>query len=129
MKYQHIKVDMDYCAYPLWCSEDGVAFANDSLSEYKGKISVELMQALILYQNLWENYNWDYTGNYNHNIGYEDSVAELLEEMQIKLAVRLKEELPELRVHYSVYHEQACHYETVEVNFEQPKGIYSTLVG
>lgn len=42
MKYKSLKIDMDYCADPIWVStlEDNPVFANGSLVEFEGILSV-----------------------------------------------------------------------------------------
>lgn len=134
MTYKHIKIDMDYCADPLWVSADGVHFVNDSLSEYEDKLSKELMHGLILYQEIWEKSNWSKFKSPSDefkDVGYEDSLEDLIKEMEIKLAVRLKTEMPDHHIYYCKYSpEKECDskYENVEITFERPTGIYRTLV-
>lgn len=134
MKYKHIKIDMDYCADPLWVSADGVHFVNDSLSEYEDKLSKELMHGLILYQEIWEKSNWSKFKSPSEefkDVGYEESLCDLIKEMEIKLAVRLKTEMPDYHIYYCKYSpERECggKYENVEITFEKPTGIYKTLV-
>lgn len=122
MKYTAIKIDMDYCADPVWVSEDGKSFANGSLSEFEDVLSQGLLFGLKVYQQLWENYHTvlSWTG--------EDLIGEVLEEMQIQLAVRLKDELPNVRVFYSRY-DLLDRWVLVEISNNNLKGIYPTMVG
>lgn len=122
MKYKAIKVDMDYCADPLWVSEDGESFLNGSLSEFEGVLSGGLFFGLKMYQQLWENYHTSLSW-----VG-EDIIGDALEEVQIQLAVRLKEELPDVRVFYSRY-DLLDKWILVEISNNKPKGIYPTMVG
>ncbi|HBT0444788.1 TPA: hypothetical protein MA058_003444 [Klebsiella pneumoniae] len=134
MKYQHIKIDMDYCADPLWVSVDGIHFVNDSLSEYEDRLSKELLHGLSLYQDIWELSKWSKFKSPSDefkDVGYEDSLEDLIKEMEIHLAVRLKTEMPDYHIYYCKYYpERECahQYENVEITFEKPTGIYRTLV-
>lgn len=105
--YNHLKVDMDYCADPIWVSEEPLdvspAFMNTSLEEFD--LPKPLMHSLKLYQSLWENANWSgYIGpSDNHDFPCSESVYELLTEMEVTLAVELKKVYPESRVYFTRY--------------------------
>lgn len=132
MKYKHLKVDMDYCADPIWVSteEESPVFANGSLSEFEGVLSKGLLHGLSVYQWLWEKSQWSdfltptdmkaWTG--------DDLIDDCLEEMRILLAAKLKEELPDVRVYYSEY-DLLDKWVLIEVGTPPPKGIRKTLVG
>lgn len=63
MEHKHIRVDMDFCADPIWESGDGKSFVNGDIGDYVDLISESLFNELILYQDLWENYHsngWRY---------------------------------------------------------------------
>ena len=92
MKYQHIKIDMDYCADPLWVSVDGIHFVNDSLSEYEDRLSKELLHGLSLYQDIWELSKWSKFKSPSDefkDVGYEDSLEDLIKEIKKKFGIFL----------------------------------------
>lgn len=104
MKYKLIKVDMDYCADPLWVSEDSenLCFANSSLSEFEEVLSKGLLHGLEVYRSLWEKSNWTkYLSPTKMEVWpCDDITSNCLEEMRQALAERVKRELPDCRVFY-----------------------------
>lgn len=111
MKYKSIKVDMDYCAEPLWVSEDGgnsPCFANGSLQEFDTVLSKGLLHGLLIYRRCWEISNWSrYMSPTQDNCDYpgDTLTTDYLYEMQRTLAAKLKEELPDVRVYVCVENE------------------------
>lgn len=129
MRYKAIKVDMDYCADPIWVSVDGIRFANVSVSEFEGKLSRGLLHGLEVYRSLWEKSMWtDHLSPTDYSAWPgDDLVDDCLAELQVKLAAQLKEELPDVQVFYSVLDSfgKSVH---VEIS-NKPIGIHPTMVG
>lgn len=103
MKYKAIKVDMDYCADPIWLSDDGEVFANGSLSEFDKVLSKNLLHGLEVYRSLWEKAHWSEYMSPTMSFTWdgEDLVHDCLKKMQRELAAQLKKELPDMRVFYT----------------------------
>ena len=95
MKDKHIRVDMDFCADPIWESEDGKNFVNGDIEDFIDLISESLFNELVLYQDLWENYH-SYEWSYGTKILDIDFPA-----WEKSLAESLSQELPG---DYSVYY-------------------------
>lgn len=126
--YNHLKVDMDYCADPIWVSNDPLdsspAFCNGSLEEFD--LPASLMHSFKLYQQLWENANWSsHIGpSDSHNFPACELVYDLISEMEPILAAELKKVYPDSRVYFSLY----GGYRLIEVGGPQTTGIRSTMV-
>lgn len=132
MKYKHLKVDMDYSADPIWggVSEDRLIFANCSLSEFEPILSKELLHGLEVYRNMWDTAHWSefMTPSMSFEWPGEELVHDCLKEIQIHLAARLKEELPDAHVYYC-QRDSSGKWTHVEISNLKPVGIYTTFVG
>ena len=104
--YKYIRIDMDYCATPVWVSKDieGVFINGDF--ENIPNIPITLKHALSCYQNLWEDVH---SGKYWNcfDLDTEESDWEMpemkvmtytLEMLAHKLATEVKKYHPEKRV-------------------------------
>ncbi|QOI66622.1 hypothetical protein [Erwinia phage FBB1] len=126
--YNHLKVDMDYCADPIWVSEEPLdaspAFMNTSLDEFD--LPKPLVHSFKLYQQLWENANWsDYIGpSDDHKFPGSNLVYDLISEMEPILAAELKKVYPDSRVYFTRYGS----YRLIEVGGPQITGIHYTMV-
>lgn len=132
MNYKAIKIDMDYCADPIWVSEDGVRFPNGCISEFEGILSKALLHSLEVYRCLWEKAHWTEHLSPTDMELWPGSglIFDCLGELQLELAAKLKEELPDVRVYIGVYSENSDpRWQLLEIGGEQPKGFYSTMVG
>lgn len=135
MEYKALLVDMDYCADPIWVSEDPAApyFANGSLEGFEGILTDGLLHGLQVYQRTWEAAMWSkYMGPdaEDHRFPSMDLVFDMLFEMVIPLAAELKAQLPECRVFYRRYDENTGRSVQLEIGGDKPDTtIRPTMVG
>lgn len=135
MNYKALMVDMDYCADPIWVSEDQSApyFANGSLEEFEGILSKGLLHGLKVYQSAWEAAMWSkYMSPSADDQRFPgmDLVFDMLFELVVPLAAELKEQLPQCRVFYRTYDQNTGRSVQIEIGGDQPTTtIRSTLVG
>lgn len=86
---KYIRVDMDYSSNPVWFSEDGKDFINGDVSDLN--ITEDLALWLEFYRKMWENE----VGRSEFNENFSSDVTGVVYALQISLAIRLKEELPD----------------------------------
>ncbi len=130
MKYTALKIDMDYCSDPIWVSEDGICFANGSLCEFEDLLSKPLLHGLELYRSMWGKSLWSKYLAFDEDFAWpgKDLVSDCIDELQIALAAKLKEELPHVKVLYGTV-DKCGKFVNIEISSECPKGISHTLVG
>ncbi|ATS93560.1 hypothetical protein P1A145kb_p160 [Pectobacterium phage DU_PP_I] len=128
MNYKHIMIDMDYCADPLWVSEDGCCFANGDLCEFEKVLPAGTMHSLAMYQDLWEKTHWTKylgpSGEYRSYPG-EDLAYGFIREMPPVIAAAVKESLPDHHIYYRCPETRA----PVEVGTVSKNAIRATMVG
>lgn len=134
MKYKALMIDMDYCADPIWVSNDpdNEGFANGCISEFENVLSKGLLQSLEVYRSLWEKAHWtEYVSPTEEELSYPciDLVFDLLSDMVPVLANALKDEIPSCRVFYRNYEDSIASLVEVSERRPRPKGIWPTLVG
>lgn len=135
MNYKALMVDMDYCADPIWVSDDPTGnggFANGSLSEFEDILPKGLLHALTVYQRTWEIAMWSkYISPSDDDTSFPADVLvyDMLHEMVPELAANLKEVLPECRVFYRRPNETMGRLDIVEVCAPTQLGIWQTMVG
>lgn len=97
----YLKVDMDYCADPIWISENlGETWINDDLIQYQDKMSEELYKLFILYRDNWEDDLWSVTS--------DDLVSSIqrfnnIDAVSIIIAEQLQKEWPDCHIYAGFY--------------------------
>lgn len=101
--YPVIRVDMDYCADPLWgsASRDG-GFCNLCLEDFKSVLSKELMHSLLYYKRSWESLH---SSQYidmleDYESPFLDGLHANLLKVQIEISKQLKREMPDKIVYF-----------------------------
>lgn len=93
---KHIRVDMDHHSEPVWFGEDGESFINGSLEELP--ITDELKGWMDLYKDLWEK-SIGKAEIKDEEISLKHGLGLTVKRMSIKIAERLKVELPDSKIY------------------------------
>lgn len=105
--YPFIRIDMDYCADPLWGAQSADSgFVNLSLEEFKPLLSKDLMHLLSYYQHSWEYFNSSKYMSISEE--FEDkkllkSLTMNLLKLQVEAAKKFKQEMVNTRVYFCFY--------------------------
>lgn len=113
---------MDYSSDPIWVSEDdinenNVSFSNASVDEFN--LPSSFLHSLEIYRVLWETVHWSKhitPSSEHHEFVGEDLVYKALTDLQLCLAIKLKETFPEKRIYVSSYNKSLVNcWELTEV--------------
>lgn len=108
----NFKVDMDYCADPIWISTDGIHWVNDDLSQYKDVMSSELYDLMRIWQDQWERDLW------RKDTDQIDAGIEFIENsnvFSVYLAERLKQEWPKCNIFAGFFHDNHKSYKVIKI--------------
>lgn len=97
MKYNQIRVMMDYCADPLWIAEDDLSFVNFNIENLK--LPKDVIVALISYQNIWESAHTISNRSDLLSILFKD-IDGALNSMAKSLALEIKKLYPQYQLFY-----------------------------
>lgn len=106
--YPVIRVDMDYCADPLWGSADKKSgFCNLCLEDFEKVLSKDLMHSLVYYRRSWETLHSSkyLTVFEDHESSFLKGLHINLIKAQIEIAKQLKREMPDKVICFAVQNE------------------------